>query len=133
MEFGPMSPEEIERTVQFLLTRQAQFASDLATLSGQVNRLADGMVDLTGVVGQGMSLLGQLAEGQSRVVDALERVAEAHAQLAEAQAQLTAAHAQLAAAQARTDERLRETDARLNIVIDMFERHLRESHGPRPA
>ena len=60
---------------------------------------------------------------------------------------LTAIVGQLAAAQLRTDEQireLRESDARLqghidsveshlNILIDTFERHLREDHGRPPS
>lgn len=119
MEFRPMSPEEMQRTVQFLLTQQAQFASDLASLNGQVVRIADAVLGLTGIV-------GRVAESQAQLVESHRGLVEAYARLVEAQERL-------AAAQARTDEQLRETDARLNIVIDMFERHLRENHGARPS
>ncbi len=109
MEFRPMSPEEIERTVQFLLQQQAQFAADIARLSTKTDLIAEGLIGLTGIVG--------------RIGDHVERLAEA---------------------QARTDEQLRETDQRLsanferadahlNVVIDMFERHLREDHGHDPS
>ena len=64
---------------------------------------------------------------------------------------LTSIVGQLAASQLRTDEQLRESEARwreadrslkehidavdshLNVVIDMFERHLREDHGRPPS
>ena len=52
VEFQPMSPEEIERTVQFLLQQQAQFAVDLEKLSGKTDRVTDGLIGLTGIVGQ---------------------------------------------------------------------------------
>lgn len=109
MEFQPMSPEEIERTVQFLLTQQAQFAADFERLSVKTDRIADGLIGLTGIVGH------------------------------------------LLSAQQRTDEQMRETDRRLSarvdelgeyiktveshldVVIEMFERHLREDHGHRPS
>jgi hypothetical protein len=102
VDYKPMSPEEIERTVQFLLGQQAQFAADLATLSGKTDRIADAMIGLTGIVGR------------------------------------------LADAQERTTEQLRETDARmaghierveshLNVLIQVFEQHLREDHGHRPS
>ena len=102
VEFEPMSPEEIERTVQFLLRQQAQFAADFEKLSAKTDRMTEGIIGLTGIIGQ------------------------------------------LAEAQQRTDQQLRETDARLtehiktveshlNVVIEMFERHLREDHGHRPS
>lgn len=113
MDFQPMSPEEMQRAMQFLLSQQAQFAADFtrhreqfAELSAKTDRIADGLIGLTGLVGRAV-------EG-------------------------------LAAAQLRTDERLRETDARLtahidrveshlNVMIEMFERHLREDHGRPPS
>lgn len=100
-----MSPEEVTRTLQFLLRQQAQFASDFDKLVVKTDRVADGVIGLTGIVGH------------------------------------------LLAAQQRTDEQMRETNARvddlgeyiktveshLNVVIQMFERHLREDHGHGPS
>jgi hypothetical protein len=54
-----MSPEEIERTVQFLLHQQAQFAADFEKLSGKTDRIADAIIGLTGIV-------GRLADRQER-------------------------------------------------------------------
>ena len=100
-----MSPEEIERTLQFLLNQQAQFAEDFANLTAKTDRMADAIIGLTGIVG--------------RVVDQVDRLAESHARLA--------------AAQQRTDEQLRATDARLDALIELFERHLWEKNGPPPS
>src|SRR5207247_119321 len=115
----PMSPEEMQRAMQFLLNQQAQFAADQAKFAADIaknearwterfDRLSDGLVGLTAIVGQ------------------------------------------VVTAQLRTDEHLREMDARLtrhieaveshlntveshlNVVIEMFERHLREDHGLPP-
>ena len=105
MEFEPMSPEEIERTMQVLLRQQAQFAADFEKLSAKTDRMTDGIVGLTAIVGH------------------------------------------LHGAQQRTDEQFRRTDTRLselgeyiktveshlNVLIEMFERHLREDHGHRPS
>ena len=102
VEFEPMSPEEIERTVQFLLRQQAQFAADFEKLSAKTDRMTEGIIGLAAIVG---------------------------------------------AAQQRTDEQFRRTDTRLNelgeyiktveshlnVLIEMFERHLREDHGHRPS
>lgn len=108
-DFQPMSPDEMQRAMQFILNQQAQFTADLArhreqvdadmaALAAKTDRIADGLIGLTGLVG--------------RAVDALS------------------------AAQLRTDEQVRElrdqtrqTDAHLNLVIEMFEGHLREDHG----
>jgi hypothetical protein len=108
-----MSPEEMQRTLQFLLQQQAQFVADSAASQARfdagLEQVTSGLVGLTAIVGQ--------------VVDSVS---------------------QIAAAQKRTDEQLRATDARLSehitsveshldVVIEMFERHLREDHGHRPS
>jgi len=104
-----MSPEELQRAMQFLLNQQAQFAADLAKNESRwterFERLTDGLVGLTGIV-------GQLAASQQRTDDHLRELRESDARL---------------------QEQIRETDAHLNIVIDMFERHLREDHGRPPS
>jgi hypothetical protein len=112
VDLRPMTPDEIERTVQFLLRQQAQFAADFEKLSAKVDGLAETVVALTGVAGQTMTIVGQLAEAQRRTDEQLRQ----------------------------TDARVRElaehghrTDARLDALIDTFERHLREDHGRPPS
>ncbi len=58
LDFQPKSPEEIQRMMQFLLDQQAQFAADLAKteatvdrISTKTERLTEGLLSLTGVVG----------------------------------------------------------------------------------
>jgi hypothetical protein len=115
-----MSPEEIERTVQFLLQQQAQFAADMAKweaqsaevdarLTDKTERLADGLIGLTGIV-------GHLAAAQQRTDE------------------------QLSERFSRTDERFNElgdyiktVESHLNVLIDTFEQHLREDHGHRSS
>ena len=126
LDFQPMSPDERDRMMQFLLTQQTQFAADLAKsqersdaemakLSAKTDRIADGLIGLTGIVGTVVRTMGDLATAQTRTEEQLRQ----------------------------TDARLRESDARLtthidrveshlNVVIDMFERHLREDHGHPP-
>jgi hypothetical protein len=91
MEFQPMSPEEMQRAMQFVLSQQAQFAADmtrveavLGQLTAKTDRMADGILSLTGVVGHLAEDLRELAEGQQQ-------------------------------------------------LQQLFERHLREDHGPRPS
>jgi ABC-type transporter Mla subunit MlaD len=114
-----MSPEEIERTVQFLLQQQAQAAANFEKLSAKTDRIADGLIGLTGFVGRGFEALERLGEAQQRTDQQLKEMSESLEE---------------------TDRRLRDTDARLSahieaveshldIVIDTFERHLREDHG----
>jgi septal ring factor EnvC (AmiA/AmiB activator) len=105
VEFEPMSPEEIERTVQFLLRQQAQFAADFEKLSAKTDRMTEGIVGLTAIVGH-----------------------------------LHAAHQRTDEQFKRTDTRLNElgeyiktVESHLNVLIEMFERHLREDHGHRPS
>jgi ABC-type transporter Mla subunit MlaD len=119
VEFQPMSPEQVERTVQSLLQQQAQFAADFERLSGKTDLIADGLIGLTGLVGGVNENVGRLAE---RVDGLAERVDG----LAERMNELTTA-------QQLTDRQLREVESNLNVVIQMFERHLREDHGRTPS
>jgi hypothetical protein len=109
VDFQPMSPEEMQRMMQFLLQQQAQFASDLAKLSEETdrrtNRITDALFGLTGIV-------GQLAAAQLRTDEQLK---ELRGQLGE------------------TDAYIRTVESHLNALIDMFERHLREDHGHGPS
>jgi len=109
MDSEPMSFEQMQRAMQFVLDQQAQFAADLAAsqarfdtrmeaLSVKTDRVADGLIGLTTIVGH--------------VVDSVSQIAEA---------------------QKRTTEQVQRTDAHLDVVIDMFERHLHEDHGHRPS
>ena len=109
MEFEPMSPDEIQRTVQFLLRQQAQFATDFEKLAGKTDRVTDAVVGLTGIV-------GRLAESQLRTDEQLRRTDD----------QLRRRCDELAS-------RIERTDAHLDVVIEMFERHLREDHGRSPS
>ncbi len=113
VEFQPMSPEEIERTVQFLLQQQAQFATDMAKwearsaemdarFSAKADRVEDGLVGLTAIV-------GQLAAAQLRTD---ERLDERFSELG---------------------DYIKTVESHLNAVIDAFEQHLREDHGHRPS
>jgi hypothetical protein len=92
-------------TMQFLLQQQAQSAADSSRVDAQLETLS-GSVDqvASGLIGL-TSIVGGLASIVGRVVDSVSEVA---------------------VAQKRTEEHL-------DIVVDMFERHLREDHGHRPS
>jgi hypothetical protein len=109
MEFQPMSPDEMQRTMQFLLTQQAQFAADFERLTAKTDRMADAIVGLTGIVG--------------RIADQQERTDQ---QIREMEARTNTGFAELR-------EYIKMVESHLNVVIEMFERHLREDHGHRPS
>ena len=109
VEFQPMTPEEMERAMQFVLRQQAQFAADIEKLTVKTDRIADGLIGLTGLV-------GRLGEAQERTDQ-----------------QLRDNDARLSQADAELREYIRTVEAHLNILIEMFERHLRDSHGERPS
>jgi hypothetical protein len=84
------------------------------------------------------------ATSQARFDAGLEQVTSGLVGLTAIVGQVVDSVSQIAVAQKRTDEQLRATDARLsehittveshlNVVIEMFERHLREDHGHRPS
>jgi ribosome biogenesis SPOUT family RNA methylase Rps3 len=52
MDFQPMSPDEIQRTMQFLLNQQAKFVVDFDRLTEKTERIADSMIVVTSVLGQ---------------------------------------------------------------------------------
>lgn len=95
VEFQPMSPDEIQRMMQFLLTQQAQFAADFERLTVKTGTVTDAVLSLTGIV-------GRIAERQE----------EGFAELR---------------------EYIKTVESHLNVVIEIFERHLREDHGQRPS
>lgn len=109
VDFQPMSPEQVQRMMQFLLQQQAQFAANFAksqerfeaenkTLSAKTGRIAEGLIGLT-------SIVGQLAASQERT------------------------DAQFREADGRLQEHIDQVESHLNLVIGMFERHLRDDHG----
>ncbi len=118
-----MSPEEMQRTMQFVVNQQAQFSADLAKLETNLASFAN-----------------HVAASEARWTERFE-------QITGGLIGLTAITGQIASAQLRTDEQLRElrgglseTDAHirdveshLNVGIEMFERHLREDHGRPPS
>jgi chromosome segregation ATPase len=133
VEYQPMSPEDMQRTIEFLLNQQAQFAADMQTLTQKTDTLATGVTGLVGVVGHVVTSLDRLAELQQQTQVDLR---ETQQQLRETQQQLRETDAHLRETDVRlrdTDARLQGTDGRLNSLIQLFERHLHEDHGSRPS
>ena len=133
LEFQPMSPEEIERTVQFLLHQQAKFAADFDKQSAKTDRMTEAVLGLTSTVGRVTDDVGQLAGGLGQLTDGLGQLADRVAGVADGLIGLTRIVGrvterleQLAKAQQLTDQQLKETNK-------LFEPHLREDHGHRPS
>lgn len=115
-----MSPDDMQRTMQFLLSQQAQFAADFAKLearfeqlTAKTDKIADGLIGLTGIV-------GRVAEAQYRTE---ELVRENARQMKEADDRL-AAHIRA------VESHIKAVESQLH---ETFERHLREQHGTRPS
>jgi uncharacterized protein YukE len=108
-----MSPDEVQRTLQFLLHQQAQFAADSAAsqarFDDKFDKVADGLMGLTAIVGQVVDSVSQIADAQKRTDE------------------------QLRATDARLSEHINTVESHLNVLIQVFERHLRDDHGHRPS
>lgn len=93
-----MTNEEMQRTMQFIVEQQAQFAANLQ----------------------------KLEEAQLRSEDRFIRLEESVSKLGESQESLHGLVGAIAIAQATTEVNLQETDRRLNNLITVFERYLGE-------
>ncbi len=133
VEFQPMSPEEIERTVQFLLHQQAKFAADFDKQSAKTDRMTEAILGLASTVGRVTDDVGQLTDDVGQLTDRVAGVADGLIGLTGIVGRVTERLEQLAGAQQITDQQVKETSRRVSEVIEMFERHLREDHGDRPS
>jgi hypothetical protein len=109
-----MTPEEMQRTMEFIVEQQAKFASDIQKLSESDDRLRGSQATLTAAV--------------MRIAELLENLetttAERFRQTDERFRHTDQRFADLAEAQKKTDERWRDTDERLNILIGIVEKQM---------
>lgn len=110
-----MNEEQIERHISFIIEQQAQFTVDIQKL-GEAHAQAEGRI--------------------SHIEGAIVAVVNMIAEMTKAQKHTDAKLIELAEAQKRTDEqlaetsaKLAETDERLNIFINVVERHLSGGNG----
>lgn len=103
-----MTNEEIERTMQFILEQQAQFAANFQKMEEARQRDTSRITQME----ESFRLLVQLAQSHD------ERLVS----LAENQIALTEA-------QRRTNEQLAETDEKLNSLITIVERYISSGGG----
>lgn len=96
-----MTPDEVERTIRFLLSHQAQFATDLQQVRELEDRrhaqLTDAVLGLAGILGRLSSLQEALAQRHDDLVRRVDQLADAQ----------------------------RETQANLNALILVVEKYLR--------
>jgi hypothetical protein len=110
----------MQRTVQFLLQQQAQFVADSAAsqarFDARLEQVTSGLVGLTAIVGQVVDSVSQIAAAQKRTDE-----------------QLRATDARLSERLGDLSEHITTVESHLDVVIEMFERHLREDHGHRTS
>lgn len=123
---GRMTPEEVERRMEFIIEHQAQFAVRLDRLLEANQRLSDSHAllwqaetNLNGALGRLTEVVQDLAQAQRRTDEQLRTTIE----------QLRATDQQLR----RTDEQLKETDDRLNALITVVDRHVAGHNPGSPA
>jgi len=124
-----MTNEELEKTMQFIVEQQAQFAANFQRLEEERKRDSARTTRLE----ESFHLLVQLAESHD---ERLITLAEAQIALAEAQIraseQIAAINEQIAATDERIaaiNERTAETDERLNALIAVVERYISSRGG----
>ncbi len=146
-----MSPEEVQRTMQFLLHQQARFDANIASISEKTDRVSQGLLGLTilseqterkvreladsvGTVRDGINALTGIVGRMSERVEhrseefdqRLDRVAEVHQRQTEAGERLDQRLDRLEKSQERTDRQIKALGAH-------FRRHLSRHHARGPS
>jgi hypothetical protein len=120
-----MTNEQFNAKMEFIVEQQAQFAADIQVMRGvheaDVKVLKEQDRKLSAALASATELVNGLAISQARN-DA--RIAENSARIAESNARTDA---QIAESNARADAKLAELSDRLNIFIDVVERHISEN------
>lgn len=114
-----MTPQEIERTMEFILEHHAKFAADIQKLFESDDRLRQSQATLTAALVRVTEIMEDLAESQ-KGTDGRLRQTDDHLRRTDEQLR-------------QTDERLRQTDDRLNALLHIVERHVTgPNHGHAP-
>jgi DNA repair ATPase RecN len=104
-----LTPQEMERTMGFIIEQQAQFAVRMDKLLESVEKLERSHERLQQTDERLHETQATLTASLLRVVDIVEDLAEA---------------------QKRTEARLQQTDERLNVLINVVEKHITgHDHG----
>lgn len=107
-----MTPEEMQRSIEFLIEHDAKFAADLSQIAADLSQINQTQLTF-------QSQLGTLGEAVLALTGMVGRVAEAQIRTE--------------AAQKKTDEKLRELAERLDAFILLVERYISEDrNGKNP-
>jgi ABC-type transporter Mla subunit MlaD len=98
-----MTPEEIERNIAFILEHQARFYSDIERINGAIDRINDTLAKHTEAIG-GLLQISRTLLDHHVAVDA--QMTEIRTEMRE----IVRAH--------------KGTDQRLNVLIDVIEKHI---------
>jgi len=104
-----MTPEEMQRTMEFLLAQQARF-------DGRLERI-----------------LEEMREADARLREEDRRLREEDRRLRESQATLTASVLRIAELLEGVTEAQKRTDERLNVLVNVVEKHITGHNHGRPA
>lgn len=114
-----MTPEQMERAIEFVLTQQAQFVTDLglmrevqATFQSQLNTMGETMSAVVSVVG---GLAQHQRQADERLAQSREDTDRRFAEVAETQREVA--------------ETQREMGERVNLLIGVVERYFSGRNG----
>jgi len=111
-----MTNEEMQKTMEFILQQQAQFAINIQRLEETQERTDKEVSQLATRQAEMLQAQAQMYQSQTHMNNVVAEMADAQART----------DAKMIEAQARTDERLVETDERLNNLISIVERYISE-------
>ena len=114
-----MTNGELDRKIQFIIEQQAQFSADIEVMREVHAADTKLLKEETKLVKEQIHSLNEAVHSLN---DAVTAVVGMVGKLSESQARTDASFAELAAAQARTEDRL-------NIFINVVERHLGGNGG----
>jgi uncharacterized phage infection (PIP) family protein YhgE len=115
MDFQPMSPDDMQRTMQFLLDHQAKFAVDLDRMTERFDRLSE--------------RFEQLVDKTERIADGVIGLTAVVGQLTTAEQQLTSSQLNLTSSQQQLADAQQATNQRVDRLYEVFVQHLRRDHG----
>ena len=107
-----MTYEEMEKTMQFILEQQAQFAANMGEVQDNIKRLTVAQRDLTVAQSELATAQSELSAAQSRTEATVDRLTRQVEHIARQQAHINEVVAVIADSQQHTDEKL-------NALIDI--------------
>ncbi len=117
-----MTFEEMERTMEFILKQQAQFAADIQILRETQKETAKTLDELAKAQQRGEDRMTQVESVILRLLDVVEKVVQTQAHTDQ----------RLAETDERLTQKMAETDERLNALINVVERYISERRNGKP-